>query len=172
MGWIARRARQFFLAVTAPLTADDWDEAQRILTPTQCVLFLQMPLPDRRHALTVLRTLEAQGEQQSDLLVAALLHDVGKAGASASLWMRVTVALLEWFAPTLLDRLSQEGGRGWRGYLAAYCQHAEVGARQAAQVGCSPLTVALIRRHHKPVGRLEGEQDRLLALLQEADGSF
>ncbi|HEY76081.1 MAG TPA: HD domain-containing protein [Thermoflexia bacterium] len=166
------RVRQFLRALTAPLAKEDPAPAMRVLTPRQRALFFRMSPADQRHSLAVCRALEEAGPQPRDLLVAALLHDVGKAAAPMPLWVRVAVVLLDRFAPRLLDRLSEGGGRGWRRPFVVYRRHAEIGAEWAAEAGCSPLTVALIRRHHHLVGRVDGEMDRLLRRLQQADGNW
>jgi len=170
MGQAAYRVRQFFAALTAPLFRRDADALAQVLTPAQQALFCRMSAPDRRHALQVYQALQARGPQIPDLLVAALMHDVGKAAGPPPLWVRVAVVLLERWAPRWLDRLSAGDPRGWRRPFVLYRRHAEIGAEWAAQAGCSPLTVALIRRHHDPLGSPESEEDRLLALLQQADG--
>jgi hypothetical protein len=168
----AYRVRQFLHALFAPWVTEDLQEVRRALTPAQWALFLRMPAPDRRHGLAVFRALRAQGVACPDLLVAALLHDVGKAEAAPALWLRVLTVLLERFAPRLLERWAQEEGSRWQRALWLYRQHAVLGARQAAAAGCSSLTVALIRRHHEPGGEMTGEEEHLLALLQEADGRW
>ncbi len=172
IGRAAYRVQQFFRAMTAPLATGELREVRQVLTPAQWALFIHMSSADRRHGLAVYRALQARGPQPADLLVAALLHDVGKAAAPPSLWVRVAVVLLERFAPRLLERLSRGEPQGWRRPFVTYRRHAQVGAEWAAQAGCSPLTVALIRQHEEPVGRPESEEDRLLALLQEVDGSW
>jgi predicted HD phosphohydrolase len=166
----AYRARQFLRALTARLAVEDLEEARRTLAPAQWELFSGMSAADRRHAVAVYRALGAQGARSPDLLVAALLHDVGKSLVPASLWVRVTVVLLERFVPHLLEGLSRGEARGWRRAFVLYRRHAEVGAERAAQAGCSSCTVALILRHEERMDRPKGEEDRLLALLQAADG--
>lgn len=171
IGRVVYRAWQFVRALTAGLQGEGRiGETERVLTPTQRGLFLQMSPADRRHGLAVYRALTDQGVQSPDLLIAALLHDVGKAAAPLPLGVRVAVVLLERLAPSLLERLGQGEARGWRRPFVVHRQHPEVGARWVVQAGCSPLTASLIRRHHEPLGQPGGEEERLLALLQEADG--
>lgn len=163
---LAYRVRQFFTALTAPLAREDLRQAQRMLTPAQWRLFLRMSPSDRRHGLAVCQALQAEGSPPADLLVAALLHDVGKAVVPSAIWVRVTMVLLERFAPRWLER---EPPPGWMRAVAAYRQHAERGAECAARAGCSLTTVDLIRRHETPV---DPEADPLLARLQAADDSW
>lgn len=164
----AYRVRQFFRALIAPLKVRGLEDARAELTQSQWKLFLRMGPADRDHALTVYRELRTRGHQHPDLLVGALLHDVGKAGAPLPPWTRAIVVLLQWLAPQTLERLSQ-GGQGRHRPLAAYRRHAELGAEWAAQAGCSPLTVAIIRRHHEKIDQTENEEEQFIVLLQEID---
>ncbi len=169
IGRVLYRVGQFFTALTAPLTRIVLGEAGQFLSPAQRALFERMAAPDRRHALTVFRALRERGVQEEDLLVAALLHDVGKAESPPSIWVRVAMVLLERFAPHWLARISAGEPRGWRRPFVIYWRHAEIGAELAARAGCSPRTVDLIRRHHTPVPPPRGEVDPLLVMLQEVD---
>ena len=56
--------------------------------------------------------------------------------------------------------------------FVVHAQHPEIGARWACEAGCSPLTVALIRRHQDKRASnspLTVEEDQLLTALQAAD---
>ena len=52
--------------------------AAAMLAPPQFAAFRRLPAADQRHAAAVLRLLLAEGARDPDLLVAALLHDLGK----------------------------------------------------------------------------------------------
>lgn len=166
------RVRQFVRALTAPLAEETTPPELNILSAPQRALFERMHPADRRHALGLYRALVGAGERREDLLVAALLHDVGKAAGPAPLWVRVVVVLLERFTPGLLARLGTGEAEGWRRPFVTYRRHPEIGAEWAAAAGCSPTTVTLIRHHHDDSAEeLDSETSDLLQILRQADGS-
>ena len=171
------RVGQFLRALTARIPDDEVEQAMRVLTPEAQGLFRRQAMQDQRHALAVYRTLYQAGHTDPELLAAALLHDVGKAAAQLPAWQRAIIVLLDRFTPRLLARLSQGEPKthassrlgSWRHAFVVHARHPEAGARWAQEVGCSPLTIALIRRHQDRLASCEIEEDQLLAALQAAD---
>ncbi len=185
MGVIPRRAayrvRQFFEAVVshlAPLKEVERAEAHAVLPEPARRLFDAMPRNDQRHSLQVLRALRARGYggatlPEAALLQAALLHDAAKAAGDVTLLHRVAVVLLKAFRPNWLAR--------WRDATApsrndlrypfwALVNHPELGAHLAAEAGCLPEAVLLIRRHQDPAAATgDAAIDDVLAALQAAD---
>ncbi|MGD2145085.1 MAG: hypothetical protein PVH41_00150 [Anaerolineae bacterium] len=170
---VSYRVEQFLRALTARRNISEQriDQATRILTPRARALFARQLPQDQAHALTVYDTLCREGHSSQDLLAAALLHDVGKAAALLPAWQRGLYVLVERFVPDLFARADrgQTGGR-WRS-ISDYARHAEIGARWAEDAGCSPLTVALIRRHEEQADSDETAEGYLLSILQAADGA-
>lgn len=167
------RVRQFIQAAGAWIRPAEVEEAllERYLSPQALELFRAMPSQDRQHALNVFRTLQQEGDDDPNLLAAALLHDVGKGvppRGGPRLWHRVAVVLMRAFWPGLLERLGQEDRDGWRRPFYVQQHHPALGAELAQQADCSPITVGLIRRHEDPPH--QGD-DPLLAALQAADGT-
>jgi hypothetical protein len=141
---LAHRLAQFFGHLSARVSPDEVQLAHELLPATAWPLFAGMPTADRRHALDVVRRLEAAGARDPDLLGAALLHDAAK-GHRMRLWHRVAGVLLEALAPRLLRRLASPDERSWGYPFHLYLEHSALSADAALAAGCSPRTAAFIR---------------------------
>ncbi|GCF09013.1 hypothetical protein [Dictyobacter arantiisoli] len=153
-----RQVRQQ-LGFVPPLTRADDAEVARWLPASALPLFYTMSTADQQHSLRVCRGLLAGGNQESDLLAAALLHDVGKAEGRVPFWTRPVIVLGKHLAPSLLRRTVMEPDNSayneqphWRQALSYAWHHAAVGARLAEQVGLSERAILYIRTHHQPHG--------------------
>jgi hypothetical protein len=155
------RIRQFWQAITATEPSAIPEQ----LAPALHDLYLSMRPADRAHAWRTFCALDASEQVDQNLAAAALLHDLGKSGASIHLWDRVLLVLAERLAAHWLAR-----GRHGAG-LRALLGHAQAGAERAAAGGASPLTVALIRYHHADTRTLgwPAHELALLVALQRAD---
>jgi type II secretory pathway component PulJ len=160
----AYRIRQFFASLGADLSSQERRIVGVHLSQEQQRLFYAMAARDQRHCLDVFYALERGGCQDEEVLLAALLHDVGK--GSVRLWHRVAYVLLRAIWPRLPARLSQPEGRGWRRAMASLEDHAARSAALAEAAG-TPATVVELIRHHQ---RADAGDNRL-ALLRAADDS-
>jgi hypothetical protein len=110
----------------------------------------------------VVATLRAEGVNETDVLVAGLLHDAGK--DQTGLWSRVVYSLGQAYG-SWIWRLAGIVP-GVRRDLERLRDHAETSAKLAAAAGCSVRTVELIRHQDDP---RDAEYGELLRLADEAN---
>lgn len=169
-------------------SAEDEQWASGMLLPGEQRLWLRMSGPDRRHGLAVARrTVKLLGDSEvpTEVVAAALLHDVGKVEAGIGTFGRVGVTL----AAIVLgrERLVSGGGNGSPGSdglgapgspasrnglrrrVALYLAHDKVGARLLRQAGSHELTVQWAEQHHLP-SRTWTLEPRVAHALKTADG--
>ena len=153
ISWWAAKVRQFRAHVRARVGPDERAALVDRLTPAQLALFDSMHVADRRHGLDVVRTLQADGVADDEVLLAGLLHDAGK--GPTGVLPRVVFSLGQAYGPWI----PRVAGivPGWR---------ADASARLAADAGCPPRTVELIRHQEAPVDPVAG---RALQLADEAN---
>ena len=94
------RLWQFWQIVTAvPLEPAARAEVAAILSAQELDLFDRFSLNDQWHSYRVMKMLRDAGQNQPALLVAALLHDVGKTKLSLSIWQRSLIVLASILLP-------------------------------------------------------------------------
>lgn len=165
------RVAQFLRALASRLRPEDLALVDIYLPPTLVHLFQQMSPTDQAHGLRVLHNLILQNEQNPHLLAAALLHDVGKSRIQMRLWERVLIVMTTWLIPDAVQRWGTGAPAGWRRPFVVAAQHPAWGSEMIQQAGGAQELVALVRHHQKPsLSGSRNEFDRLLLLLQEADG--
>lgn len=144
---ILYRVRQFWQAITAAPQERDLGLARKWLTPSLLSLFLRLHPSEQAHSISIARQLAEQGETEPDLMVAALLHDIGKVRYPLTVWERIVIVLGKAMFSKRVKKWGRGEPRGWRRPFAVAEQHAAWGAELAAQAGASPLAARLIRSH-------------------------
>jgi hypothetical protein len=162
---LAYRTRQFWNALAGSRKTVETEALLPHLTPLQIDLFRRMQVSAQVHACKVLGFLQAGGQNDPNLLAAALLHDVGKAAYPPTLLDRMIVVLGSHFFRNATARWSEGAPAGMRRPFVVAAHHSAWGAELAIRAGASPRTVELIRRHHDPLP----SDDPLLIALQAAD---
>tara|TARA_B110000263_G_C15244181_1_gene480882 strand:+ start:484 stop:969 length:486 start_codon:yes stop_codon:yes gene_type:complete len=157
---IQDRIRQFREASLQP-NAEDLELAQKLLDEPILSLFLSQNLRDQRHGARTAHWLISKGENNSELLIAALIHDIGKGHQRTR--DRVVHVLTSWSKTGKLVE-AKTSSFEMRQAIARSRNHSELGAQQLKQSGVSNRVIELTRLHHTPP-----ETDTMLALLQCAD---
>jgi hypothetical protein len=160
--WWGSKVRQFRAHLRARVAPEERAALAGWLTPAQLDLFDAMHVADRRHGMDVVATLRGEGVDDPEVLVAGLLHDAGK--GTTGVWPRVAYALGQAYGPWVWRAAGILPGFGTG--LGRLRDHAETSARLAADAGCTPRTVELIRHQDAPVDPVHG---RLLQLADEAN---
>jgi hypothetical protein len=173
---ITYRARQFWHALKSMPAQEDLDLARGVLSPAQMGLFLKLQPNEQVHSLKIFRQLYHQNPREKDLLVAALLHDVGKTAHPLRLWERVWIVIAKAIFPARVTEWGHAEPRGWKRPFVIAEQHAAWGAEMAANAGASATSVSLIRRHQQSTNinnqhsaSTASREDQLLYRLQLLD---
>jgi len=160
--WWASRARQFRTHLRATVTPAERVGLVPWTTPAQLSLFDSMHVADRRHGLDVVASLRSDGVGDADALLAGLLHDAAK--GDTGVWPRVAYTLGTHYGTWVWRVAGVLPGYG--ATLERLRTHAEASAAMAADAGCAPRTVELIRYQEEPRDPEFGE---LLRLADEAN---
>jgi hypothetical protein len=165
-----KRLRQGLLALTAGFRPVDEAAVRKVLDERLIVLFHRMTRSEQQHAVRVMKRLQAAGHDEPDLLVAALLHDVGKSRYGLNLFERTAVVLVGKLLPRRAGEWSTGQPRGWRRAFVIRERHPAWSAEDMAAAGASAQACWLARWHQDPPETSPGvAAERLLLALNRAD---
>lgn len=166
---VGHRLRQGVSALRSrPDPALDARLRRLIANDAQWHLHSRLTAFDRQHHLMVYDSLRAMGCDDDDVLLAALLHDVGKADEYLRVGVvhRAATVLLQGRLSGLLHRAACQNAGWLRHGLWLNLHHPALGAELAALAGSNARVCELIRLH---TDRDAALCDAALAQLQRAD---
>ncbi len=147
---VRQRIRQGLTALTPRPEPDEAAILSDWLSAAQQTAFRALPVHDRAHLIRVGRALIETGDASRDLVIAGLLHDIGKQDGRARVRFvdRVAKVLLQPAMPRVLSRLAdpQSPAPLCRGLMLAV-HHAEIGGERARFLGCTERVCWLIKNH-------------------------
>lgn len=159
---IADRLRQFRQAGCSPCD-DDFAVARAWLDSSLLPLFERQHPRDIVHSANTARWLLNRGQSDPDLIVAALLHDVGKGPQRR---LDRTLYVLASHAGLARALASPASRFELRRAVSRSVNHSRAGADELQLAGASSRVAELAARHHEAAGN-----DPVLALLQQADAA-
>ena len=153
------------------LSQNDWDRIRLYLSPVEIVLFSKLPIPDQNHSLRVLNSVLDEGENDEDLIKAALLHDIGKGLHPLRRWERVFAVIVSGFSTELAITWGMGEPEGFKRPLVILQKHPDWGAELARETGSNETVVWLIQNHenYQPPTSSSQRKLGLLDILQTAD---
>jgi HD domain len=165
---ILYRASQLWRTLFTKTDHSKLEQALVVLSQEQKAQFYRMQPGEQNHAVIIYQRLLEQGETQPDLLVAGLLHDVGKLRYPMSSLERAMVVVVK----VLLPRQAHSWGQhrssewdnlpSWRKAFIVTEHHAAWGAEIARQAGVSHLAENLIRQHDRPHSQGADSEETIL----------
>ena len=157
MGRLLHLARRFFQSLkTRPLNPTEQLRVSGWLRDCEAALFWRQQQIDQRHALTCAGVIADRQPLRTDLIRAALLHDIGKRHSTLGVSGRVIASSLD------LMRLPTPGR------LGRYLNHGQLGAADLTLLDVEPIVIAFATGHHGTCPPGIDPDD--WSLLQEADG--
>lgn len=148
----------------------DLEFVNQQLTQKQMDLFLKMQAYDQYHSVFFAKTLLAEVKNAPyDLIVAALLHDVGKSYFRISPLDRTLAVLISKFAPQLVSKASMEHPILWNKMFLVAKNHAQWSAEMAQEAGVSERAISIIASHENYVINEEQEHKKLLKIFVQFD---
>lgn len=151
---LAHRARRFFSSLLPVRVApEDAAWIRELLSERELAAFGRMSVRDQVHSIGVARSVERHLDSvevdgpRDWILVAALLHDVGKSAVELGTYGRVMATLAGWAAGEDMAPAWAEK-RGMTRKIGLYLQHPRLGADILALAESDPRVVAWAREHY------------------------
>ena len=154
-----KRIKQFYRAISASITDKDILFINNYLNPKENELFFKLRVSEQYHSLQVAYGCHSSKPNNTTLIKAALLHDIGKLGSNLTTINKSLVVIVK--------RLGVE--EKWlpvflRKALNYQLQHPKHGYYLLKEIQCREEILQLVKNHHQ-----EGYQEDDINLLRYYD---
>ena len=142
--------RRFFSTARARAPErEEVDWVRGILSDREFGLWLQMSSADQLHSISVAQRAETELPGDETVVVAGLLHDVGKTAVRSGLAIRVVASVVKPFATQ--QKLSQWTSDGsFRSDVASFIDYPRIGADLLRSIGSDDFVIRWAAEHHLP----------------------
>ncbi|WP_035293171.1 HD domain-containing protein [Clostridium sp. KNHs214] len=158
------RVKQFFLYFNYKIDKDDKNFVYKYLNKEQIELFQKLKVYEQKHCINVARDLVKQCEKLNinygeQLIIAALLHDIGK--------IECGLNLIDKSALVILDKISKGRIKKYEKNkkIDMYYNHPEKGYNILKKLGEKNRILFLVKNHHNN----DISNDLELNILKECD---
>ena len=128
--------RRFFDVLSAtPLSTKEKDAVESWLTVELSRVFFDQMDADQRHGYQAAISVIADGHSETGLIVAALMHDIGKRHGRLGAVGRSVATVLNFLRLPLSDRMTQ------------YRDHGGIGARELVELEAPPIAIEFAQHH-------------------------
>jgi hypothetical protein len=146
--------RFFDFTLAKPLDANEAAAVESWVTPEEAAIFFEQDPRDQAHGYAAAMAVVGDGHD-IDVVVAALLHDVGKRHARLGVVGRSLASILIKLGLPLTKRMK------------LYRDHGALAATELLSIGSSRIVIQFARHHHGP--RPAGFDEPAWGALQNAD---
>lgn len=166
------RIRQFTRGLRPHLAPHEVAEARLWLTPAEFALFRAADPRDRRHSMDLFLLLRREGTSRDappsdDILVAALIHDVGKGHLMTA--DRILFVILRATSAGLARWVAAEHGAPWRRAQWRLHHHAALGANVLRHAGSAPRVVEVVAEHTGAADAIRATDPELAWFIESDD---
>lgn len=141
------RIKQFFLYFNFKITKEDTDFIHKYLSYDQIQLFKKLKVCEQKHSINVAKSVEQICEEQAlknkdQLVLASLLHDIGK--------IEYSLNLIDKSILVILDKIFRGKLKKYKNIKAIdiYYNHPEKGYNILKNIGINNRVLYLVKNHH------------------------
>lgn len=136
------RIRQFFLCLFLNFNSDDMDYINEKLNNDIKPVFLKLSDYEKKHSILVAQAVEKEFMNDPDLILAALLHDIGKSKYHINIFQKSLFVLLDYLSRGKLKKFT--GNKS----IYIFYNHGEAGYDILKSNNYNNRILEIVKNHH------------------------